>query len=70
MSATDVEKMMKHHLAVADVIACAMRDYATTMTGSRPSKACFEFEADAVMGALARAGYQIVVTRSPESTNG
>ena len=56
----NVDAMIKHHQAVTEVITHAMSDYASAATGASWNKACFAFEADAILCALSRAGFRII----------
>lgn len=56
----NVDAMIKHHQAVTEVITHAMSDYASAATGTSWNKACFAFEADAILCALSRAGFRIL----------
>mgnify|MGYP000908331909 CR=1 FL=1 len=56
----NVDAMIKHHQAVTEVITHAMSDYASAATGTSWNKACFAFEADAILCALSRAGFHII----------
>jgi len=56
----NVDAMIKHHQAVTEVITHAMSDYASAATGTSWNKACFAFEADAILCALSRAGFRII----------
>lgn len=56
----NVSAMIKHHQAVTEVITHAMSDYASAATGTSWNKACFAFEADAILCALSRAGFRII----------
>lgn len=56
----NVDAMIKHHQAATEVITHAMSDYASAATGTSWNKACFAFEADAILCALSRAGYRIL----------
>lgn len=58
--AMSVDAMIKHHQAVAEVITHAMSDYASAATGTSWNKACFAFEADAILCALSRAGFRVL----------
>jgi len=56
----NVDAMIKHHQAATEVITHAMSDYASAATGTSWNKACFAFEADAILCALSRAGFRIL----------
>ena len=56
----NVDAMIKHHQAVTEAITHAMSDYASAATGTSWNKACFAFEADAILCALSRAGFRII----------
>lgn len=53
-------KLMKRHQAISDVVAGAMRDYATIQTGTPWRTSSFVFETDYVLSMLAQAGYKII----------
>lgn len=65
MSKDRLDKMIKRHEAIVDVVAGAMRDYATIQTGHQWNLASFVFETDYVLSMLAQAGYKII--RRPAS---